>query len=100
MAILIKVEAKPEHWYTSLDNTDVPKGVFTELRTRWLNVHSVHEVAELPSIKNDDGTETPRCVLFVDNKHHLEIDKSSAFRYIVHGETASQLVERVNVAAG
>ena len=96
---LLKVEATPEFWYTQLPESVVPKGVFEDLRTRWVNLDYLHEIAEMPDLKNDDGSVTKRCVLFVGAENYLNIDQSSSFRYIVHGESAPELVKRIEAAS-
>ena len=94
--MLIKIEAYPENYYTAVPTTAVPLSVFKDLRTRWIAIHQIHEVTAMPDLKNDDGSVTKRCVIFTETEHHIGLDQTSAFRYIVHDMSAADLAKAIN----
>ena len=75
MALFVKVEATPEHWYSRFEpgETVVPRGAFDDLRTRWVAISRIHEITALPDL-DDNGTAIQRALMLVGSEFHVGLD--------------------------
>ena len=97
MVNFVKVEASTVNWRVIAED-ELPKGVFNERRTRWIDVDNLHEVTTLPDEKMENGEVEKRCLAFAGSQTSINSATVVALLYIIHGLSAVEFVGLLNPA--